>query len=627
MKHRNTASVVAFKFLKRLMHTLRGLLVFLILVPVNSNIASTSLPADRIYILDQSTDSVIVLSDSGEVIDSIKATRDPDRMIISRDGSRLITLSKGNGRYTNQGQFLPERKSRIAIIDTQAMEEIWTDTEFCWSVSVGAVERGVGIGGGWYFTNDDNRLVILCEGEFYKLLNNKVKKTKRPKFAELIEIDLDEPSVLRRVVIEREVQRWIPTPDERDLILFHPRQEKLGKLPERDAELVFLNKKTLDEVARIRIPGQPASPYLSPDRSFLYLLDHGHPDKRAKKNVNGTLHIASIIDRKIVRSVDVGSGPKAFNDFENEQLMIVSRVDPGEIKKLQKIGKVTIVRGADLVHQFDIGWEPDYVKSYPEAGRLYAISRFGLQIVDTQTSEVREIRHQPFLFGLGPILVNEEHTKAFLMGITNPKISRFGLAVIDLEAGSMSDYLVLGDSGRAMLKTIGTVALIALPTAFIGVTVPGSFLLMQSVATDITTSVLSAGAYANMVFGPDQKYIYAVESMTKDVTLVNAETSEVVKIIDDSVGAKALMVLPQSNLLAVLVDDEELKLINTTTHEVVSERDFGGNFLVLGEGEGRYAIALSRKEGAVFLLDGESLNVIFKAEGIRNPYQYLLHPQ
>ncbi len=41
-------------------------------------------------------------------------------------------------------------------------------------------------------------------------------------------------------------------------------------------------------------------------------------------------------------------------------------------------------------------------------------------------------------------------------------------------------------------------------------------------------------------------------------------------------------------------------------------------------GDGRNAIALSKKKNAVFWLDGSTLGVIFKSGKIKDPYQYLL---
>jgi DNA-binding beta-propeller fold protein YncE len=132
------------------------------------------------------------------------------------------------------------------------------------------------------------------------------------------------------------------------------------------------------------------------------------------------------------------------------------------------------------------------------------------------------------------------------------------------------------------------------------------------------------GAYSSISFGPGEQHVYAINSVTNELTVFDAIKPDEGTVVPDSDGARLLRLLPDSSRLAVLVGDEGLLLVDTSTHTIVEERDFGGNFIFIGDSGD--AIALSRNTQSVYLLRGPELQVIRSATGIKNPYQFVLNP-
>jgi DNA-binding beta-propeller fold protein YncE len=149
-------------------------------------------------------------------------------------------------------------------------------------------------------------------------------------------------------------------------------------------------------------------------------------------------------------------------------------------------------------------------------------------------------------------------------------------------------------------------------------------MVVQTVIQDVVMMGTLGGAYSDIAFGPDEKFLYAVNQLSRDVTVFDTANLSKGTVIENTGGARHMRLLPESGLLAVLAGDEKLILIDTTTNTVIKERKFGGNFMFLGDGKD--AIALSRKTHSVYLLNGETLEVIRSAGGFKDPYQYVLSP-
>jgi hypothetical protein len=585
-----------------------------------------------LYVLDDKEDSITAISREGETLGEVEIAGEPERIAISPNGDYLIALDKGKGWQYDVRGFVPEKKSTISVIKSQTLEAVSLE-KICWSVSVGGVERGIGIGGAWYFSEDGNRIVILCEATPLVKYGPTLKDNKSG-LAELLDIDLETGTVARRVDIDRPVTGWINMPDGEGFAIFVPFREMRGKNADQKAEIRFIDGQTLQGDDVLQIDGKPGPPFISADQTYLILLDPGDHRKGAKSKVPGVLHVVSVAERKLLRSIDLGAAPRIRADIANSQLIVASYLGPNSLDKDRDTGIVRLIKFGQLTATFEVGRNPIYVQSFPEHNRLYTVGAKEFTITNTATGVSRQIKYKPKMTSFGEMVVTSDQTRAFLLA-ARAKMG-FDLLVIDLDTSSIANFFGVGSGGKKFGKVAGSTVLAFGLSSLATSMMPGQNSLGDigsTVVRDMTVQTIIqalvlegalAGAYSDIAFGPGEKYLYAINQFSRDVTVFDAVTLGKGTAIKDSGGARRIRLLPESGLLAVLAGDEKLILIDTATHTVVEERKFGGNFMFLGDGED--AIALSRKTHSVYLLDGSTLDVIRSAGDIKNPYQYVLNP-
>ena len=229
----------------------------------------------------------------------------------------------------------------------------------------------------------------------------------------------------------------------------------------------------------------------------------------------------------------------------------------------------------------------------------------------------------------GQMIVNNEHTRAFLLAAPDPNLGYY-LLVIDLDDLTMAGLFSVGSMGKRIGKMIGA----AILTAGVSSMLPGPQSLSdigttaarnamsQSMIFDLSMLVARGGIYGGICFGPGEKNVYAINYASSDVTVFDAVNLGEGAVIADTGGARHVRRIPESDLLAVLTGDEGLMLIDTSSNTVVTKRKFGGNFISLGSNGD--VIALSRETHSIYRLGAAELDVISKVDKIKSPYQFLL---
>jgi len=580
-----------------------------------------------IYVLDDIEDTVTAISHDGVTNWEARLKGNPERMVISAGGGHLIALEKGDGAMSRRYGWVPEKMSSINLVDTES-SKVTLLRNVCWSASVGAVERGEGIGGAWYLSPDGRRIVIYCEGRWArKRGNGKIFPLAKPDSPELLEIDLTTGAVARRVSIDRKVMGWVNLPNGRGFAILLSFQEK----PLRKAEVRFIDGQTLETESVLQVEGKPRALFMSVDQRVIYLFDQGTPTKKVKTNVHGVLSVIDTASRQLSNTIDLGTAPRIGVDLENKQLLFASTVGPNASGKKQDTGVVRLVAKGELVGRFEVGREALGVMSFPDHGRLYTVGTKAFTVTDTNTGTSQKFKY-PMNFGaFGQMIVNKEHTRAFLLAAPDPNLGYY-LLVIDLDDLTMAGLFSVGSMGKRIGKMFGAAVLAAgfssmLPgpqsLSDIGTTAARNA-MSQSMIVDLSMLVARGGIYGGICFGPGEEHVYAINYASRDVTVFDAVNPGEGAVIPDSGGARHMRLTPQSGQLAVLTGDEGLMLIDTSSTAVVTKRKFGGNFIGLGANE--EVIALSRETHSVYRLGAAELDVINRVGEIKSPYQFLLHP-
>jgi len=473
---------------------------------------------NMVYVLDKDNPSIVKISpSSGKVIGTVKLEKKPDRIIISPDGKRLITLEKGRGSISEVHGFVPKRQSFLSIIDTKTMEIISSRKKICWDISTGIILNGIGVGGNLQFSEDSQHIGIYCNGKWFTNPSGvKYKPLKKPVYPEILRINLDTGMVDERLLIDQHVNGWVSEPNGRNAIVFLSYQKKYRGIPEKFAELRFINTQTFQTEHRIPIEGDPDSLFISSDKAWLYLIDSGRPTIGQKSHINGRVHIFSIINRSYEGSIEVGSKPKGFVDFQNNQFVVVSKLGPNKEKKKQKTGIAHVISADRLISQFEIGKSPIYIKNYPREDRFYAIGKRSLSVVEISSSNLTEIVYKPRYKYLGDIAITKEHDYAFLLASDRPG-SFPNLFVFDLNNLTVTNPLKIGRTDVRFAKNLASGVAVAAVSFAIGDIItlgPSSSLndlfysaildaSVKSMVAEIVMLAVTSSARNKMVFSKD----------------------------------------------------------------------------------------------------------------------------
>jgi hypothetical protein len=63
---------------------------------------------------------------------------------------------------------------------------------------------------------------------------------------------------------------------------------------------------TLEVQQTVTLEGDPGRPTLSAEGEYLYLLEHGKPDKKPEKNINGRVQVVSVARRAHEINLEAG---------------------------------------------------------------------------------------------------------------------------------------------------------------------------------------------------------------------------------------------------------------------------------------------------------------------------------
>jgi hypothetical protein len=370
---------------------------------------------------------------------------------------------------------------------------------------------------------------------------------------------------------------------------------------------------------------------LADQEQNIYLLDSGHLSDKAKESVEGKLTVISTKTQKISATIPLGNAPRySYDPVEDEYL--VTAYTTSETDGSNR-GTVKFIQDGQIADSFAVSHPVLHVDYYLEHSKIYLTGPASLSVINVETRDTKEI---PFksLYGFpGKIVLNADHSAGYLM-VYNPVRGLF-LLPVDLKLGAVGAYLETGRSGvkfgKAMAKglamaAVGGALTAAMPGAQ-GLSDIGSTAMrdasMQQMFIQLSLAVTQGGAYSRVEWGTGQRFLYAINDISWDVTVIDTENHAATHVIDGTGGARGMRFLPHSGLLAVLIDEEELVLIDPATQKKVRSQDFGGNFLLLGDDE--RAISISRNERAVYLLDATSLEVLERVGDVAKPLQLILN--
>lgn len=485
----------------------------------------------RAFVLDQQARTLIALSvPGGRVEQTATLLGTPAFLRRTDDGQRLLVFDRGEGRDAGEAGYQAKTRSAVTIVDGRTL------------AVVGRVELGWGLDRAVMIAAKGDRVSVLCPG----FIGKKPTETLAREF---ITVDLAAGAVVSRIELPRRATAAIATPDGRTAVVLSAREQS-KKAPLVPAELRFLDLTAGGITATVALDGDPGGPVLAPDAQHLYLLDRGTSNDNPDKNVNGRLHAVSMSART-VQVTDVGSGPSGLVlDERGRQLLLLSKSTPVKPATFARPGELRVIRGGTPSPPITVGALPFQIDVSPDGGTLYVKGADSLTRVSLPDLKPAP----PVLFPLmtSEMIVSADGRRAYAL---NGEY----FTTLDAVSGQKIESVRTGRMGKKMFLALQ----VGLKTA--ASKSEGERRAQKEGKSYYQYTEYSLrDAVGSMSIRPDGKAVYALNSQTSDVTVIDAATGAVLEKVP--AGGFAVRFMPAGGV-ALVVSSDTVHAVDLVTHQ------------------------------------------------------------
>jgi DNA-binding beta-propeller fold protein YncE len=407
------------------------------------------------------------------------------------------------------------------------------------------VELGWGLEARPMLSADGGRLSVMCPG-----LEGRKNVEALPR--EFVTVDVAAGKVLSRAALPRPADASFATPDGKTGVVLSKRVDK--KNAAQPAELRLVDLATGTVAAPLALEGAPDNPVLSFDRQFVYLLDPGKPNGNPDKNVNGRLHVASLAAKTVTVS-DAGSNPRGLVlDESGKRFLLLSDGQPFKGPgNNERPGELRVIAGAAPAAPIKVIPAPALVQASPDGKTLYLMGGAMLQpLALPGLAPGPPVKIAGIGWGDTQRIFNPDGKRVHVLrggeNVATHDLAT-GAEIADVKTGRTSKKLWLGVQSAVKTEAERSRA--------------------EQQAIDNGQSYYTYSVYTvrpaegSMVLREDGKVLYALNSMTDDVTVVSAETGQLIGKV--AVGGFALRMLAGAPV-ALAVSSGKLQLIDLATH-------------------------------------------------------------
>jgi DNA-binding beta-propeller fold protein YncE len=500
----------------------------------------------RVLVLDQQARTVTALElPSGRAAATASLQGAPSQLLRTADGQRVLVLDRGEGRDAGDNGFQAKTRAAVTILDGRTL------------AVRGRVELGWGLDPSAMLSSTGDRLSVVAPGFQGRTPAESLTR-------ELVTVDLAAATVLSRVELPRRATAFLATPDGRTAVVLAAREEA-RKAPVLPAELRFLDLVAGTVTATVPLEGDPGGPVLAPDGQFLYLLDRGRPNNNPDRNVNGRLHAVSMATRAVQGVTEVGSKPRGLVlDDRARQLFLLSDTPPVKGgKNGERPGELRVIRDGAPSAPIAVGTGPERLEVSADGQTMYVLGTYSLAKVAL-----------PGLTPTPPMTFKNLGTE-LTVGPNGQRLFMLNgeyVMTFDLQTGQKIADVRTGRMGKKMLLSLNA-----------GLKTEASRLSGQRKARDEGRSYYSYYEYTlraprgSMVLRPDGKAVYALNDQTSDVTVIDAQSGEIIEKV--AAGGFAVHFMPSAGV-ALLPDSATVHTVDLATNQKLADvvTDTSGNF-------------------------------------------------
>jgi YVTN family beta-propeller protein len=503
------------------------------LVVAASSPVKTQAQEPHAYVLDTMAQTLTVMDIAGARVErTAKVEGSPTRLLRTSGGRRILVLDRGEGNNFGDEGWRAKTKSALTILDGG-------------SLAVHArIELGAGLEDELMLSSAGDRLSVMCPG-----YHSKKPADNQPR--ELVTVDLAGGKILSRLELTRPSPEFFATPDGRTVVVLSPldTQKKSAPLP---AELRFVDTTTGTVSATIALEGDPRGPVLAPDGRFVYLLDRGKPSDNPEKNQNGRLHTVSMTSRAVTVS-DAGSKPRGLVlDEAGKRLLVLSDGPPvkGPANK-DRPGELRVIRDGTVSHPIQVVNAPEKIQASADGKALYVLGLPGVTRLALPALEP-----SPTIKAAG---MSGDETAVSADGRRGWVSYGEYFTTYDLEAGVQMAQVRTGRMGKKMFLALET----SLHTE-------ASRQDAENLARKEGRSQYSYTEYSvaapkgTMAVRPDGKEVYALNSQTSDLTIIDAQSGQVIEKV--AAGGFVVRFMPSVSV-ALVVSKTTVHAVDLNSHQ------------------------------------------------------------
>ncbi|MBI3471234.1 MAG: hypothetical protein HY013_07750 [Candidatus Solibacter usitatus] len=406
----------------------------------------------------------------------------------------------------------------------------------------------------------------------------------------------------------------------RILVLSGREVAKKGAKPSKAAVTVF----TLDKeqpLAATEFDQDLAQMVLSEDEKWLYVMDGGTPNKNPQKNHDGTVHVLDVTTGKLAGSHGVGSAPRNMIADKNTAGILV--LAQNSVKDLH--GKMYEFRGGQPVAPVEVGQNPLYLQRFGSLPGRFAVSHSDMRFFPdngpastapialngaataAETADSKSLHGYP-----GEMLYFPEHNKVATL-VRNARGETSKVAIMNLAKNQVEHVITTGRGGVKFGKVMG---MVALSVAMSAASYYGGYYSAQATGSPFFTynvyAFTPAPVNVELSSSPDGRFLYALNTFSNDVTIVNIADGAVVDKVP--FGGHTLRRIGAGNRLLGYTGNQ-VNFIDTKENKKVEAFKLASGRIndVEPDEAGNRLIALTSK--SLVFLDAEKGSVISTVDG------------
>ncbi len=544
---------------------------------------------EQAFVLDLKARSVTAVDlASLKPRESTSVSGTPDRALLSSDGSRIVVLSRGEGKATGSG-FRPATKSTATVIETASGRSA-SRVELCWGL--GSAVRG----------SDGASILVLCPG-----YDSKKPEDSRP--SELVNLDLSTGEV-RRSGFDRSCADFTVTPDGQMAILYFPRGKSPGAA---SGEVRFVALPSMEVLpnAAVKLRADYDEVFASPDGKTAYLFFRGLIS--FTEIVPGSLAAIALSERKLVKEYPLASAA-VLGGFDADGRLYAATGKSESIPDAQ----LMVLQEGQTAATVKIRGFPYRIIASGEKGRVFVVHSKGVDRVDFGSFEGpprQESTKVGLRFDSPSVITPDERRALVLLGSPEGCCRLF---VLDLEQKEKLEAFTTGSFGARL--GLGLRAAAATLASYRTAEARAAERGEKSFLYTLYGPQGGAPHSGSLVLRGDGRIGYAIDPQTAEVTVVDVDKAAKVRNIPAGSGPKELILLPGGELLAI-VADSGVTLVDTKTQELVKQVKLEEVYGVIPTPDGKRVLVLGKK--MVAILDASNAQIAAETSEFEQPIDVL----